>query len=493
MSNNITKLTLSEASALLIKKDLSSEELCREYINSINEKESTINAYITLTREQALDKAKEIDSRRIAGESLSPLAGIPYSLKDNICTKNIPTTCGSKMLESFVPPYNAEVVDRLNKEEAVLLGKTNMDEFAMGSTTENSYFKITRNPRDTERVPGGSSGGSAASVAAEEAVFSLGSDTGGSIRQPSAFCGVVGMKPTYGSVSRRGLVAFASSLDQIGPITKNVLDSALVLNTIAGYDKGDSTSVERNYPDYAQGIYQGVKGMRIGLLKELFQDGVESEIKASILKAAKTYEALGAEIVELSLPNLKHALPAYYIISSAEASSNLARFDGIRYGHRTEEYEDIEELYRKSRGEGFGPEVKKRIILGTFVLSSEHYDSYYKRALQVITLIARDFSSAFKKCDIILSPTAPTTAYKINKKTENPLKLYMGDIFTAPVNIAGIPALALPCGIDKSGLPIGMQLIGKAFDESTLYRAGYTFERVIGTFDSIKEKGGPLK
>ncbi|WP_426350768.1 Asp-tRNA(Asn)/Glu-tRNA(Gln) amidotransferase subunit GatA [Alloiococcus sp. CFN-8] len=490
MSNNITKLSLSEASTLLIKKELSSEELCRAYINNINEKENTINAYITLTSEQALEKAKEIDSRRIAGESLSPLAGIPYSLKDNICTKNIPTTCGSKMLKNFVPPYNAEVVDRLNKEEALLIGKTNMDEFAMGSTTENSYFKITKNPRDIERVPGGSSGGSAASVAAEETAFSLGSDTGGSIRQPASFCGVVGMKPTYGSVSRRGLVAFASSLDQIGSITKNVLDSALVLNTIAGHDKGDSTSVDRSYPDYAQGIYQGVKGMRIGLLKELFHDGIESEIKASILKSAKVYEALGAEIVELSLPNLKHALPAYYIISSAEASSNLARFDGIRYGYRTDEYEDIDELYKKSRGEGFGSEVKKRIILGTFVLSSEHYDSYYKRALQVRTLIARDFSSAFKKCDVILSPAAPTTAYKINKKTSNPLKLYMGDIFTAPVNIAGIPALTLPCAIDKNGLPIGMQLIGKAFDENTLYRAGYAFEREIGTFESIKVKGG---
>ena len=488
MSKNVTKLTLSELSKLLTEKELSSEELAREYLNNIEKKENTINAYIKITKELAIEKSKEIDKRRLAGESLPPLAGIPYALKDNICTKNIPTTCASKMLENFLSPYDAEVVDKLNNHDVVLLGKTNMDEFAMGSTTENSYFKVTKNPRDTERVPGGSSGGSAAAVAAEEAAFALGSDTGGSIRQPAAFCGVVGMKPTYGSVSRRGLVAFASSLDQIGPITKTVQDSALVLNTIAGHDKGDSTSVDRSYPDYAHNIDRGVKGMKIGLIKEFFQDGIDPEVKSSVLKAEETYEALGAEIVELSLPNLKHALPAYYVISSAEASSNLARFDGIRYGYRTEEYEDIEELYKKSRSEGFGPEVKRRIILGTFALSSGYYDAYYKKALQVRTLIAQDFNSAFEKCDIILSPVAPTTAYKIKEKVTNPLEMYMGDIYTVPVNIAGIPALSLPCGLDKEGLPIGMQLIGKAFDESTLYKAGYAFEKEAGTFDILKER-----
>ena len=357
-----------------------------------------------------------------------------------------------------------------------MLGKTNMDEFAMGSTTENSYYQVTHNPVNLDYVPGGSSGGSAAAVAADEAAFALGSDTGGSIRLPAAFCGVVGVKPTYGTVSRYGLVAFASSLDQIGPLTKDVRDSAIVLNAVMGYDKKDSTSVNREYSDLVSPIEEGVRGLRIALPKEYFQEGLSSEIKARIYAVAKAYEAMGAEVQEVSLPALEYALSAYYVISSAEASSNLARFDGVKYGFRAEGAADIDELYKKTRSEGFGPEVKRRIMLGTFALSSGYYDAYYKKALQVRTLVMRDFNAIFQKNDLILSPVAPTTAYKIGEKTQSPLEMYMGDVYTVPVNIAGLPALSMPCGIDQKGLPIGMQLIAPAFQEATLLKAAYAYE-----------------
>ncbi len=386
------------------------------------------------------------------------------------------------MLGNFVPPNDATVMEKLNAEAVPVLGKVNMDEFAMGSSTENSAFNLTRNPRGLDRVPGGSSGGSAAVVAANEAPFSLGSDTGGSIRQPAAFCGVVGMKPTYGRVSRYGLVAFASSLDQIGPLTKTVEDNAMVLNAIAGHDRRDATSVARAAEDFTAEIGKGVKGMRIALLKESFGEGISGEVKSAVLNAAKIYEKLGAEVVELSMPSLDHALPAYYVISSAEASSNLARFDGVRYGYRSENYNDITELYKNSRSEGFGAEVKRRIMLGTFALSSGYYDAYYKKALQVRTLIMKDYENIFSQCDVILSPVAPTVAYKLGEKTTNPLEMYLGDICTVPQNIGGIPSLSIPCGQDSDNMPIGMQLMGPAFSEALLYRAGAAFEADFGAY-----------
>ncbi len=488
MSKEIIKKSIYELSKDLKSKRLSSKEVAESYLKNIDENESSIKAYLTLCRKEAIKKAEEIDERRSKGEALPPLAGIPAAIKDNICTKDITTTCASKMLEAFIPPYDAEVISKLKNQEYILLGKVNMDEFAMGSSTENSYFQKTKNPVDLTRVPGGSSGGSAAAVAASEAAFSLGSDTGGSIRQPAAFCGVVGMKPTYGSVSRRGLIAFASSLDQIGPITKNVIDSAMVLEAISGHDPFDSTSVKRESPSLTRDIAKGVKGMKIGLIREFFKEGIAPSIKEHILKAAKTYEDMGAEIIELSMPSLSKALPAYYVISSAEASSNLSRFDGIRYGYRTENYSDIEELYKNSRSEGFGAEVKRRIILGTFALSTGYYDAYYKKALQVRTLVVRAFEEAFSKCDFILSPVAPTTAYRIGEKTANPMEMYLGDIYTVPVNIAGIPSLSLPCGLDDAGLPIGMQLMGPSFSEGVLYQAGFAFEEAKGTFKDMLRK-----
>lgn len=477
---NIIDLALTELIAKLQKKEISSVEATRAYLEQIKQKDEGIGAYLTVTEDIALQSAQDVDKKRANGEKLAPLAGVPAGIKDNMCTQGILTTCASNMLHNFVPPYDATVIQKLKANDYVLLGKLNMDEFAMGSSNENSHFKVVHNPHDLTRVPGGSSGGSAAAVAAKEAAYTLGSDTGGSIRQPASFCGVVGMKPTYGAVSRYGLVAFASSLDQIGPVTRTVCDSAVVLNAIAGYDALDSTSVNCKYEDFSADIGKGVKGMKIALPKEFFEQGIAEEVKTAVLSAAKQYENLGADIVEVSMSTLKHALPAYYIISSAEASSNLARFDGIRYGYRTKEYNDIMEFYEKSRSEGFGSEVKRRIMLGTFALSSGYYDAYYKKALQVRTLIGREFNQIFEICDVILSPVAPTTAYKIGEKTANPLEMYMGDIYTVPVNIAGIPALSLPCGKDKNGLPIGMQLIGKPFSEKTLYRAGDAYEQAKG-------------
>lgn len=476
----ITKMTVKSLSDAIISREISSVEATRAYLDRIEEKDSDIGAYLTVTAEKALNDAEKVDRKLLSGEKLSPLAGIPAGIKDNMCTKGTLTTCASKMLHNFVPPYDATVIEKLKSNDFVMLGKLNMDEFAMGSTTENSYFKKTRNPRDLSRVPGGSSGGSAACVAGELAAYSLGSDTGGSIRQPAAFCGIVGMKPTYGTVSRYGLVAFASSLDQIGPMTKDVYDCAMVLDAITGYDKHDSTSLDIEYKSCLDGINCGVRGMKIGLPKEYFGKGISPAVSDAIMTAAKKYESMGAHIIETSLPSLSAALPAYYVISSAEASSNLARFDGVKYGYRSESFTDIESLHRNTRSEGFGAEVKRRIMLGTFVLSEGYYDAYYKKALQVRTLIMRDFEKIFEQCDMILSPVAPTVSYKIGEKTGDPLEMYMGDIYTVPVNIAGIPALSMPCGIDPStGMPIGMQLIGPAFSEAKLCRAGYAFEREV--------------
>lgn len=474
--NEILNMPVTLLTEKIADKQLSSKEITEAYLENINKTDSEIGAYLTVTAESAIKTAEETDKKIAAGEKFGTLAGIPGGIKDNMCTKGVKTTCASKMLENFVPCYSSTAVEKLNEQGFVMLGKLNMDEFAMGSTNENSYFKPVKNPVNTERVPGGSSGGSAAAVAAKEAAFTLGSDTGGSIRQPAAFCGVVGMKPTYGTVSRYGLVAFASSLDQIGPLTKNVKDNALILNAIAGHDPKDATCIGGGRPDYTAEIGKDVKGMTVGLPTEFFGNGVSADVKDAVLAAAKRYEKLGANIEEVKLPSLKHALSAYYVISSAEASSNLARFDGIRYGYRSENAETLDDIYKNSRSEGFGPEVQRRIMLGTFALSSGYYDAYYKKALQVRTLVVRDYNKVFEKCDFIISPVAPTTAYKLGEKTDNPLEMYMGDIYSVPINIAGVPSLSLPCGKDGDNMPIGMQLIGKPLGEATLYRAGYAFE-----------------
>lgn len=474
----LTSYSVCALRRLLETGEVSAVEAARAYLDAIAQTDGAIGAYLTVTADRALEQAASVDRRRAAGEPLGTLAGIPAGVKDNICTKGVPTTCASRMLEHFVPPYDAGALERM--PDVVVLGKTNLDEFAMGSTTENSCFHPTRNPRDPGRVPGGSSGGSAAAVAAGEAAFALGSDTGGSIRQPAAFCGCVGMKPTYGAVSRYGLVAFASSLDQIGPLTRDVADCAAVLTALVGHDRRDATSVERSDEDYAAAVGQDVKGLRVGLPKEYFGEGLSPEIRGAVYAAARAYEALGAQIVELSMPDVGAALPAYYVISSAEASSNLARFDGVKYGYRSERYENIGDLICNSRSEGFGSEVKRRILLGTYVLSAGYYEAYYQKALQVRTLLVRAFDQAFAQCDALLSPVAPTTAYPLGEKRGDPLAMYMGDVYTVPVNIAGLPALSLPVGRDAAGLPIGAQLIGRAFGESTLLRLGAALERQMG-------------
>ena len=472
--SELTHLTLAEMRKKLDERELSSFELTTAFLKEIESRDGGIGAFLTVTAAEAEEAAKSYDT---AGEKTGVLSGIPMAVKDNICTKGVKTTCASHMLEDFVPCYDATVMEKLKAQKAVMLGKVNMDEFAMGSTTENSAFQVTKNPVDTTCVPGGSSGGSAAAVAAGFAPFALGSDTGGSIRQPAAFCGVVGMKPTYGAVSRFGLVAFASSLDQIGPLTKNVYDNALVFSAISGHDKKDATSIADGYADSLAAIEKGVRGMKVALPVEFFAEGIDSEVKNAIFAAAKRFEALGASISEVKMPALADALPAYYVISSAEASSNLARFDGVRYGKRAEAYGDIDELYKNTRNEGFGDEVKRRIMLGTFALSSGYYDAYYKKALQARSLIIAEYEKVFEKFDFILSPVAPTPAYKLGSKTGNPIEMYLGDIYTVPVNIAGVPALSLPCGKTEGGLPIGMQLIGKALSEPLLYRAGFAFEK----------------
>ncbi len=470
----ITNLSIKEMQEKLSTKEISSLELTSAYLKNIEAGDGNIGSYITVTKDIALENAKRADEILINGSGKS-LTGIPFGLKDNICTKGIKTTCASKMLEDFTPVYDAFVSEKLKDEGAVLLGKMNMDEFAMGSSNENSAFKIPKNPIDNTRVTGGSSGGSAAAVAGDLAAFTLGSDTGGSIRQPASFCGVVGMKPTYGSVSRNGLIAFASSLDQIGPITKNIYDNAIVYNAISGHDPLDSTSNSKTGSVNLDNLSNGVKDIKIALPEEFLGKGIDPEVKNSILEAAKTYEKLGARVEYVSFKTIDYALPAYYIISSSEASSNLARFDGVRYGYRTKDYETIEELYKKSRSEAFGREVKRRIMLGSYALSSGYYDAYYKKSLQVRSLIKDEFNQIFSKYDVILSPVAPTTAYKIGEKTENALEMYLGDIYTVPVNIAGVPALSLPCGVDKNNMPIGLQLIGPNHSEELLYRVGNEF------------------
>ncbi|MCX7923803.1 MAG: Asp-tRNA(Asn)/Glu-tRNA(Gln) amidotransferase subunit GatA [Clostridia bacterium] len=471
------ELTAHELGELLKNKKVSAVELTKTVLDRIEKVDSKVGSYITVCEDEALKRAKDVQEKIDKGETKSPLAGIPMALKDNMCTEGIKTTCASKMLNNFVPPYNATVAKKLYDQDTILLGKLNMDEFAMGGSNENSYFKQTKNPWDLERVPGGSSGGSAAAVASNEAIFTLGSDTGGSIRQPASFCGVVGIKPTYGAVSRFGLVAFASSLDQIGPLTKDVTDCALVLNAITGHDPMDSTSINIEYPDYTKALVNDVKGMKIGIPKEYIGEGINPEVKKSILDAIEVLRKLGAECEEFSLPITEYAIPAYYLIACAEASSNLARYDGVKYGYRAEKYTDLLDLYKQTRSEGFGDEVKRRIMLGTYALSSGYYDAYYKKALQVRTLISKGFNEAFSKYDLIVGPTAPTTAFKIGEKANDPLEMYLGDIYTVSVNIAGLPGLVVPCGLDSSNLPVGLQLIGKHFDESTLLRVGYTFEQ----------------
>ena len=477
---DITNLTVSELKEKLKNKDLTSEEITRAYIDRINEKEKDVKAFVTTLCDEALEQAKEIDKKRESGEIKSELAGIPIGIKDNICTKGIKTTCSSRMLEDFVSPYNATVTEKVLSEGLIDLGKMNMDEFAMGASTEYSYFKKTSNPWNLNTVPGGSSGGSAAAVAANLVPWALGSDTGGSIRQPASFCGVVGLKPTYGLVSRYGLVAFASSLDQIGPITKDVTDAAMLLNIIAGHDEKDSTSYDIEKKDYTKALKNDVKGLKIGVPKEFFAEGINAEVKEKLEEAIETYKKLGATVEEISLDIAKYSLATYYIIACAEASSNLGRFDGIRYGHRTEHFTNLKELYRNSRSEGFGPEVKRRIILGTYVLSSGYYDAYYKKAQQVRTLVKKEFAKAFEKYDVLLTPTSPTVAFEIGTRSNNPLEMYLADICTVSVNIAGLPGISVPCGVDSKQMPIGMQLIGNRFAEETILNAAYTFEKEYG-------------
>lgn len=469
--------TISELNSLITKKEISVPELTRHMLDRIQKLDSKFECYINTVEEQAMEQANRVQNLLEEGTLNSPLAGIPMGIKDNICTRGIPTTCGSKMLSNFVPPYNAYVVKKLYDNGAVLLGKLNMDEFAMGSSTESSYFKKTKNPWDTERVPGGSSGGSAAAVVAGEAIYSLGSDTGGSIRQPASFCGCVGLKPTYGLVSRFGLVAYASSLDQIGPLTKTVTDCTLVLNAIAGHDPMDLTSSTREHPDYTGALINDVKGMKIGLPREFIDNSVEKDVRDAVLNAVKVFTDLGAECEEISIPVMEYVVPTYYIIALAEASSNLARYDGIKFGYRASNPEDLLDFCKRTRSEGFGTEVKRRILLGTYVLSSGYYDAYYKKALKSRAIITREFNRAFEKCDVIIGPVSPTTAYKIGEKINDPVQMYMEDIFTVPVNIAGLPAMSIPCGFDGKSLPIGLQLIGKRFDEPTIIRAAYTFEQ----------------
>lgn len=471
---SIVHMTLARLTFALERRELSAEEVTRAYLDRIGEVENKVGAFLSVNEEAAMHRAAAIDA---AGERRQ-LSGVPVAIKDNICIKDGRTTCASRMLADFVSPYSATVWEKLEQSGCILLGKTNLDEFGMGSTTEHSAFYPTHNPHELTRVAGGSSGGSAAAVAAGMAPFALGSDTGGSIRQPSSHCGVVGMKPTYGTVSRYGLTAFASSLEQIGPITRTVADNALALSAIAGHDERDGTSV--THPGgFSSQLGQGVKGLRIGLPKEMFADGASSDVRDAVLHAAHALENLGATVIEVSLPSIVHALPAYYVISSAEASSNLARFDGVRFGCRAADYADLDELYVRSRSEGFGDEVKRRILLGTYVLSEGYYDAYYKRALQVRTLISRDFTQAFKAVDCLLSPVAPTTAPKLDATTD-PLSAYLGDVYTVPANIAGIPALSMPCGTDVEGLPIGVQLMGPAFSEPLLYRIGHALEATLG-------------
>jgi aspartyl/glutamyl-tRNA(Asn/Gln) amidotransferase, A subunit len=469
-------LTIHELKELLKQKKASSTDILKSVEKRIEGVEDTLCSYVDISLEKAYKEAAEADKKIASGEPLATLTGIPTAIKDNMCLEGTETTCASKILKGFTPPYTATAVKKLKESGAVILGKTNMDEFAMGSSTENSSKKITKNPWDIERVPGGSSGGSASAVCAGEASGALGSDTGGSIRQPAALCGVTGLKPTYGLVSRYGLVAFASSLDQIGPFAKDAEDCAMILNSIAGYDPMDSTSIEYDVPDYTEHLNDSLKGLKVGLPVEYFGDGIDKDVKKVILDAVDTYKSLGAEVVEFSLKYTKYALPVYYIISSAEASSNLARYDGIRYGYVNDKTSDLLDLYCSTRSEGFGKEVKRRIMLGTYALSSGYYDAYYKKAQQVRTLIIEDFKTAFQKFDVILSPVSPTTAFKIGEKSKDPLEMYLSDVCTVPVNIAGLPAISIPCGF-SSDLPVGLQIIGNHLSESKILNAAHMFQK----------------
>lgn len=475
---SIMSLTAVELGKKIKGGEIGVAEAAKAALEETQKREGQINSYVTVLEEETiLARAEEVQKQIDSGELDSPLAGVPTAIKDNMCTKGILTTCSSKILENFVPCYSAEAVRNLEKAGAVIIGKTNMDEFAMGSTTETSAYGITRNPHNTEHVPGGSSGGSCAAVAAWECSYSLGSDTGGSIRQPSSFCGVTGIKPTYGTVSRYGLIAYGSSLDQIGPIAKDVTDCATILEAISSYDKKDSTSIQRDDLDFTSSLVVDVKGMRIGIPRDYFGEGLDPQVKAAIRKAAGVLEENGALLEEFDLSLVEYAIPAYYVIASAEASSNLSRFDGVKYGYRTGDYEGLHNMYKKTRSEGFGPEVKRRIMLGSFVLSSGYYDAYYLKALRTKALIKKAFDQAFERYDMILAPAAPTTAPKIGESLSDPIKMYLGDIYTISVNLAGLPGISLPCGKDDKGLPIGMQLIGDCFQEKKIIRAAYTFEQ----------------
>lgn len=471
----LNELTVAELSRMIDNGEIRPHEIIIHTFQRVQEVEPKIRAYITLTVEKAYDMARDAENYLFSGRK-QILTGIPIAVKDNICTKGILTTCASKILYNFIPPYESTVTARLLEQKYILVGKTNMDEFAMGSSTENSGFHITRNPWDLERVPGGSSGGSAASVAADECIAALGSDTGGSIRQPAAFCGVVGLKPTYGRVSRFGLVAFASSLDQIGPITKTVTDAAILMNVISGYDPMDSTSVPLQKEDFTEKLGKDVKGLKIGIPREYFIEGIDKEVEERVKDAIEELESLGCIPVEISLPHTEYAVATYYIVATSEASSNLARYDGVKYGLRVEG-KDLLDMYMKTRSRGFGAEVKRRIMLGTYCLSAGYYDAYYKKALQVRTLIKRDFEEAFKKVDFIVTPTTPTPAFKIGEKVDDPLQMYLSDIFTISVNLAGVPAISIPCGFSLGGLPIGFQIIGKHFDESGILQLAYAYEQ----------------
>lgn len=479
---SILSMTAVELAAAIKKNEVTVKEAVEAVLDNIEKKEDTYHCYVTVDREGALKQAEEIQKKINDGTLSGPLAGVPVAIKDNMCTEGLLTTCSSKILYNFVPTFTSEAVLNLQKAGAVILGKTNMDEFAMGSTTETSAYGVTRNPWNPEHVPGGSSGGSAAAVAAEECFYALGSDTGGSIRQPASFCGVVGLKPTYGTVSRYGLIAYGSSLDQIGPLCKDVTDCATILEAIASHDSKDSTSVERLDTDFTSALVEDVKGMKIGIPRDYFGEGLNPEVKEAVLRAAEVLKEKGAIVEEFDLSLVEYAIPTYYTIAAAEASSNLERFDGIKYGYRTEEYQGLHNMYKKSRSEGFGAEVKRRIMLGSFVLSSGYYDAYYLKALRVKALIKKAFDEAFAKYDVILGPVAPTTAPKIGESLSDPIQMYLGDIYTISINLAGLPGLSIPCGTDSKGLPIGMQLIGDCFEEKNLIRAAYTYEKARGAF-----------
>ena len=475
---------------MLVNKEITALELTEAVLARIDEVEGDVKAYLTITRDEAVAQAKAVDEKIAKGEAIGFLEGIPGAIKDNICTKGVKTTCASKILQNFVPPYNATVVEKINAANPVIMGKTNMDEFAMGGSTENSAYYPTANPWNTDCVPGGSSGGSAAAVAAGTAIWALGSDTGGSIRQPASFCGVVGMKPTYGRVSRYGLVAYASSLDQIGPITKDVTDCAHILNIIAGRDEMDSTSLDVQVPDFTKALVQDVKGLKIGLPKEYFVKGMDPEVEAAVKNGVKELEKLGAEVVEISLPNTDYAISTYYLIAPAEAATNLARYDGVSYGERAEDASDLVEMMTKTRTQYLGEEVKRRIMIGNYALSAGYYDAYYLKALKVRRLVKEDYDKAFKDVDVIICPAAPSVAYKIGEKIANPLEMYLQDACTVPLNLAGLPGISVPCGYNKDKMPIGMQIIGKALDEETILRVAYTYEQSQSYHEDRAQLGG---